>query len=71
MSFFDNLFDRLSDGLNNYSTESKAAYEEAKEEMRYKTNAQLWEIMKYMASARAMGRSKAAKEELRRRGLLN
>lgn len=62
------FLDKLLNSINNYSNETQAAYEAEKEQMKYKTDAQLKEIASSGTSAGAMGRRKAALEELRRRG---
>ena len=62
------FFDKLLNSMNNYNNETQAAYEAEKEYMKHKTDAQLKEIASSGSSASAMGRRKAALEELRRRG---
>ena len=62
------FLDKLLNGMSNYANEVEAVYEEEKKYMKYETDAKLKEIASHGTSARAMGRRKAALEELRRRG---
>lgn len=62
------FLDKILNGLNNCNNESQAVYGAEKEYMKHKTDAQLKEIASSGTSASAMGRRKAALEELRERG---
>ena len=62
------FLDKLLNGINNNIKETQATYEAEKEHMKYKTDSQLKQIASGGTSASAIGRRKAALEELRNRG---
>ena len=63
------FFDKFLNGISSYAQETQQAYAEERENMKYKTDAQLKKLAtEGGSSARAMGIKKAALEELRSRG---
>ena len=64
------ILNKIWDGICNWAKEANSTYEEVKESMKDKTNAQLMAIVKSGTSGKTMGQRKAALEELHRRGII-